>query len=193
MSDFESIWKSLIAFETIWWIVACVVGLAWALICGFIAEHISNEKGGIKGAFWLGFFLGILGIIIVACVSPSDNDPELDSDWICLTCNTRNPYNSNYCKACGTSKDAPLTVSKTQKPAPSRFEGAYKNENTIIMISGNQFKIYLDDIIINKGTIHINNDKLYLFASSSNKKMTLTAVGKDMLVTLNGKVFKKSL
>ena len=44
--------------------------LIMALITGFIAKKITENRG-MQGGFWWGFFLGIIGIIVVA-VRPKD-------------------------------------------------------------------------------------------------------------------------
>ncbi len=46
--------------------MAYVIGwLISALIFGFIAKAIASGKGQ-EGGFWWGFFLGIIGLIVVA-------------------------------------------------------------------------------------------------------------------------------
>lgn len=47
--------------------VAIIQGLIW----GFIAQIISENKGYEDGFFWV-FFLGIIGLIVVAC-KPDNN------------------------------------------------------------------------------------------------------------------------
>ncbi|MBR4801031.1 MAG: hypothetical protein IK048_05130 [Clostridia bacterium] len=123
-------------------------------------------------------------------VTPENSEKERKSndDWICLVCNTRNPKDLNYCKGCGTNRDAPFPEAQSH-----RFAGAFKNEDSTIVIKGNSFKIYAKDNLINEGTVRCENDKLYLMTSVGNKKMTLTAINDNMLSTLNGKIYKKSL
>ena len=53
----------------------CII-LAQGLIFGFITIAISKSKG-YDGGFWWGFFLGILGLIVVA-VRPDKSNPEQD-------------------------------------------------------------------------------------------------------------------
>lgn len=45
--------------------------LVEALICGLISRAITKGRG-MEGGFWWGFFLSIIGIIVVA-VRPNDN------------------------------------------------------------------------------------------------------------------------
>lgn len=47
------------------------VAIIQGLICGFVAQVVSENKGYEDGFFW-GFFLGIIGIIVVAC-KPDNN------------------------------------------------------------------------------------------------------------------------
>jgi hypothetical protein len=46
-----------------------------ALICGFIADAIGKSKHR-KGAFWLGLLLGVIGIVIIACM-PRSREGEI--------------------------------------------------------------------------------------------------------------------
>lgn len=186
--DITRIGESLISLSIIWYIIGAIIGFIIALICGFIAEHISNERNGIRGAFWLGFFLGIIGIIIAAFVSPHDSGTKKsDDDWICLNCNTRNSYNSRYCSHCGSSRNYDKT--NTQITAP--ITGIFKYQNTKIIIEGNIFQIVSDEKIINEGTALIKDDKLFLIESLGKKRMTLSIINSDLLVALNGKAFIK--
>ncbi|MDE6798004.1 MAG: hypothetical protein K2J36_08360 [Ruminococcus sp.] len=43
-----------------------------AVIWGFITKTISRNKG-YKGGFWWGFWLNIIGVIVVAC-RPNNNN-----------------------------------------------------------------------------------------------------------------------
>lgn len=47
------------------------VAIIQGLICGFVAQVVSENKGYEDGFFWF-FFLGIIGIIVVAC-KPDNN------------------------------------------------------------------------------------------------------------------------
>lgn len=56
----------------------------WCSIWGIATQSIGNSKG-ISGCFWWGFFLGIIGLIVVACLkdnattnSNADNVEALD-------------------------------------------------------------------------------------------------------------------
>lgn len=41
--------------------------IIWGSIWGIATQSIGNSKG-ISGCFWWGFFLGIIGLIVVACL-----------------------------------------------------------------------------------------------------------------------------
>ena len=57
-------------------IIAVCVFLAQAFIFGFITRAIARSKG-YDGGFWWGFFLGLIGLIVVA-VRPSMTKVESD-------------------------------------------------------------------------------------------------------------------
>lgn len=47
-----------------------VVVLIYAVVCGAVSKVITSNRG-MDGGFWWGFFLGIIGIIVVA-IRPKD-------------------------------------------------------------------------------------------------------------------------
>ena len=49
--------------ESVFFIVIIICGV----ICGIIAKQLGDKKG-LNGCFWYGFLLGIIGIVIVACM-----------------------------------------------------------------------------------------------------------------------------
>ena len=53
-----------------------LIGLLTAIVCGFITKHI-NESKGYKGGFAWGFWLNVIGIIVVACKSEVRSEPSL--------------------------------------------------------------------------------------------------------------------
>lgn len=71
-SDYGAV--GLVAFNYI--IIAVCVFLVQGLIFGFITRAIADSKG-YDGGFWWGFFLGILGLIVVA-VRPTMTKVESD-------------------------------------------------------------------------------------------------------------------
>ena len=46
------------------------------LICGYITKKILPNQ---KGAYWIGFFLGFIGLIIAICIKPSKNTNKNNS------------------------------------------------------------------------------------------------------------------
>lgn len=55
--------------------VDLIIWIIFGSICGAITYAIGNEKG-ISGGFWYGFFLGILGIIIIICMRVKEKSVE---------------------------------------------------------------------------------------------------------------------
>ena len=48
-----------------------VVFLFWVVVPLIVGTVIGNSKGHTAAGFWLAFFLGWIGVIIVACMKPS--------------------------------------------------------------------------------------------------------------------------
>lgn len=52
-------------------LLICVInGLFWGIICHFVAKSKNNS------GFWWGFFLGLIGLIVVACATPKEQELE---------------------------------------------------------------------------------------------------------------------
>ena len=82
--------------------------LAWlipACICGAVSRYISKNKG-YEGGFAWGFFLGLIGIVVVA--SKRDltyGDPiQPMGRWFCARCNAANADTANFCGNCGETR-----------------------------------------------------------------------------------------
>lgn len=72
------------------WIFYIVGAIIVSFICASISDTISSNRG-MAGGFWWGFFLWIIGIIVVA-VRPSDQTKQSDA-----LANTAHIF---YCSAC---------------------------------------------------------------------------------------------
>lgn len=96
--------------------VGLVLLLVYSVICGIISSYINQKKGYVGGFEW-GFFLGIIGVIIVACKSisyygtfsiTSSEPPESKykklkkGDWKCNKCGNINQSYITSCN-CGMS------------------------------------------------------------------------------------------
>lgn len=80
----------------------------WMVIFGFIARHIAKKKGYKNGFLW-GFFLGIIGIIVVACrtdkrLLDAVQAQSAAAGWKCVSCGTSNIAEGRFCSMCGTPK-----------------------------------------------------------------------------------------
>jgi hypothetical protein len=47
-----------------------------AVVCGFLGRSIGKGKGRGTAGWWLGFVLGFIGLVIVACL-PRDKEAEI--------------------------------------------------------------------------------------------------------------------
>ncbi len=86
--------------------MALVVNIILMIVFGLITKNI-NTKKGYDGGFAWGFFLGIIGIIVVAVRSnaPIKTDSVSDSsntvEIVCDKCGEKNPESSVFCRKCG--------------------------------------------------------------------------------------------
>ena len=94
--------------------------LFWAIVWGFVVQKVNANKG-YEGGFWLGFFLGIIGLIIVLTKPDQHSKVEQNAlhtyseemrqkemiakgGWKCIFCNRVNPEYSTTC-ACGQKRN----------------------------------------------------------------------------------------
>lgn len=95
--------------------MALMLLLIWALGWGFITSIVSSNKG-YDGGFWWGFFLGFIGLIVVAC------RPE----------NKESSYNDGTSQEflCQKQKRTEEAVSETKKELDtSREKAAWLGDN----------------------------------------------------------------
>lgn len=95
-------------------IVALVVGLIVGVAIDLILAHVAGRMGENKGygywGFWaLTLFIGILSIIIVACLPetfPKAKEQKFNKKamWICPCCGKANSGKYVYCKFCGADR-----------------------------------------------------------------------------------------
>ena len=82
------------------------------IICGFITNAIAKNKG-YSGGFWWGFFLGIIGIIVVACRTDkrllemvenqnAGTQAQNSKNWICPECGAENSGRGLVCNKCSS-------------------------------------------------------------------------------------------
>ena len=105
------------------WYLYIIGGVVGCFIWGFVTKAV-NENKGYDGGFWLGFFLGLIGLIIVLCkpsyssqysnyeyasllstAAKEENDRKLLSNggWKCAKCGTVNPKTTGTC-GCGNTR-----------------------------------------------------------------------------------------
>ncbi len=91
------------------WVIVLIV---W-LICGFICEYMGKNKGQ-KGCFWYGFLLGIIGIIIVACLKDKSGEIQNETNTSVNTNKYEQLEKLQQLKNNGTITDAEFEVEKAK-------------------------------------------------------------------------------
>lgn len=136
--------------------------LIFSCIFGFVTKVINENKGYDGGYLW-GFFLGIIGIIVVAC-KPSNNSysnsyaPSGDL-WICARCGSKN---TGFSCSCGLYKGDSVLLEKQHKEEQEK-EVARKNQenkqkNNVQLIK--EYKNLLDSGVITQEEFNIKKDEL---------------------------------
>lgn len=119
----------------------CISGL----IFGFICQHVAESKGYDTGFAW-GFWLGMIGLIVVA-VKPDIRQtspvaytpmypnaaPAPDKKWTC-TCGAKNSMSLSYCTACRRTRGEAKPVRKVSCP----HCGASNNESNVLCFACNR-------------------------------------------------------
>ena len=89
-----------------WLIIALVVGIGINIALCCLAGRIADRKGySYWGFWWLTFFIGIIGLIIAACLS--DNSRRNNNTqvlWFCRKCGRSNNISASFCSNCGEPK-----------------------------------------------------------------------------------------
>ncbi|MBQ5475307.1 MAG: SHOCT domain-containing protein [Lachnospiraceae bacterium] len=103
-----------------------IIYLIWGIIWGIVTLKV-NENKGYQGGFWWGFFLGIIGLLVVVCKpdnvrynysngnSSSSNyvEPIVKNNdtWKCARCGR---FNSSFSCSCGLLKGDSYRLEKRQ-------------------------------------------------------------------------------
>jgi len=108
-----------------------VIILVQACIFGFATQHISESKGYSSGFAW-GFFLGIIGLVVVGLkpnlnttyvaheppryAQPAAPAPSAN-EWLCV-CGSRNHESLTYCTRCGRERSYTDNNNTVKVPCP---------------------------------------------------------------------------
>ena len=103
------------------WFLGCIIQ---ALIFGFITKHVAESKGYDTGFAW-GFWLGLIGLIVVA-VKPNvertpyrpmypDAQQTQKRTWLCI-CGQSNSETLQYCTRCRRSRQEAKAEEKKACP-----------------------------------------------------------------------------
>ncbi len=130
-----------------YWFAYALGSLAVCIILGFVTKHI-NENKGYSGGFAWGFWLNLIGVIVVACKPDNRqySQPHVetalekeakerkiiaDGGWKC-TCGRTN-YNYVSTCACGKNKREVL-YAKKEESKPTESASSSKNNETVALI-----------------------------------------------------------
>ena len=122
------------------------------VICGFVTKYIANSKG-YEGGFAWGFWLGIIGILVVG-FRPNQEQPQVayhsrygssdyrmssssennsyrprsvaNKGWTC-TCGSHNPSSMDYCMSCRKTREE-----ATEEKIECKHCGANNKKSNII-------------------------------------------------------------
>jgi len=160
-----------------------IIGVViWGLIWGFATLHV-NESKGYDGGFWLGFFLGFIGLIIVACkannsykndyassillseVTKESNDRRLlaSGGWKCTRCGRVNPSYTGTC-GCGGTKYGIQEIKQIEPEVvkkPEVIKESVKNQQEIDNLKLiKEYKDLLDSGIITQEEFNLKKKQL---------------------------------
>jgi uncharacterized membrane protein YeaQ/YmgE (transglycosylase-associated protein family) len=99
-----------------------IFGLIMGVVWGAVASGIMKKKGRSSGAGWaLGFFLGLIGVIICACLSNKAPEmqygPQLKYDEMrCPHCQNVIKIGAAVCQYCG--RDPRIPPASYNPPTP---------------------------------------------------------------------------
>lgn len=96
--------------------------LIYSLVFGFLSKTIAESKG-YEGGFWWGFFLGVIGLLVVGFrpdirkMQNESNSPKVsvqqslsqiaeprkpaEKKWVCINCEAENAEKARFCYKCG--------------------------------------------------------------------------------------------
>lgn len=135
--------------------ISLVASLFYPIICGLLTRHINKGKG-YGGGFWWGFFLGVIGIVIVVIRRPKD-DPIMDrreveeenqrflnehDGWECPCCTRLHGPLENEC-VCGFKLNEEVIIEE-EKRTQDVYARKAENEADIIL----KYKKMYDDGLI---------------------------------------------
>lgn len=129
-------------------IMIFVAVLLGTIVFGPITFYISNQKG-YDGGYWWGFFLGIIGVIVVAC-KPSNLAPPMNEyqraqlaqitreqanakvmgngGWKCTKCGDINPWYTGTCSCGMTQRDSTEQKEKAVQKTPDSIKSPRTGE-----------------------------------------------------------------
>lgn len=121
-----------------YWFGYALGSLAVCVILGFVTKHI-NESKGYSGGFAWGFWLNLIGVIVVACKPDNRSYTQREyqpmypqaqvqeKTWRCSNCGHENSDKLNYCLKCRSDR---FVVQSKKITCP--YCGASNNEKNTV-------------------------------------------------------------
>lgn len=86
-----------------------LVMTGYRCLFGMLAQRISALRGK-EGGFWWGFWLGVIGLMVVAFRKPDTEAVQVSASpatrWMCLSCGAKNPAGAEKCLSCMADRNA---------------------------------------------------------------------------------------
>lgn len=129
-----------------WFIAAIVFAVVWGMGCKKIVSSKGYGESEQNIYFWLGFFLGLLGVFIAAIKSPNPNQSvnvpvsvpnPVDPVWKCSFCGTQNIGSEAYsrCSSCRHTRGESrrnMAKSNTNRLNDSISNNGLNNNNNVL-------------------------------------------------------------
>lgn len=97
-------------------LAAIIMYLLGALVFGYAARRVSEYRGE-PDAFWWGFWLNWVGLLIVIFRHNAGQEMRttapgstLRQSWLCPKCGARNPAGREQCQSCSAQRHMPASI-----------------------------------------------------------------------------------
>lgn len=138
-------------------ILSFVISIIIRCLWGAASYAINSNKGYYNNGFWWGFWLGLIGVIVVLCKPdartqyyetygyPSQYGNKIpEGGWKC-TCGT---IHSSYVTSCSCGKSKREVLNPTPAPKPQPSSAAAEDKESKIIAALQEYKKLLDSGVL---------------------------------------------